>query len=75
MNDDPLSFAMRKVMGDNTSAGKIVSEMIRGEMLDIAVLLEKAKRNEAESDGSRCIVYKDINPTLGYITLTPKENL
>ena len=64
ISDDPLSFAMRKVMGKNTSEGKIVSEMIEKEVFDRSVLLEEAKRSVAESDGSRCIAYKDINPTV-----------
>ena len=48
MSDNALSFGMRKVMGENTSAGKIVSEMIREEVLDMSVLLEKAKRSVAK---------------------------
>ena len=33
-----LSFATGKVMGENTSTGKIVSEMIREEVLDMSAL-------------------------------------
>ena len=73
MSDDPLSFAMRKVMGENTSAGRTVSQMIREEVLGMSVLLEKAKRSVTESDGSRCIAYKDINPTLNVHNIYTKK--
>ena len=64
IDDDPLYFAIRKVIEANTPAGKLVSDMIREEVPDMSVLLGKAKNCVRESDASRCIVYRNINPTL-----------
>ena len=64
MGDDPLAFVMRKEIEANTTTGNIVSEMIRDELPNMSVMLEKVKRCVEESDASRCMVYKDINPTL-----------
>ena len=41
-----------------------MSDMIREEVPDMSVLLGKANNCIRESDASRCMVYKDINPTL-----------
>lgn len=38
MNDDPLSFAMKRVVNENTTTGKYVKEMIREEVSDMSVL-------------------------------------
>lgn len=75
MNDDPLSFAMRKVINENTNMGKCVKEMIRGEVPDMSVLLEKAKCCIRDSGTSRCIVYKDINPTLSTHEIYTKRQI
>ena len=64
VDDDPLYFAIRKVTEANTPAGKLVSDMIREEVPDMSVLLGKANNCIRESDASRCIVYRNINPTL-----------
>ena len=64
MHDDPLCLVIRKVTVANTPIGKLVGEMIREEVSDVSVLLERSKSCIIESNASRCIVYKDINPTL-----------
>ena len=64
MHDDPLSLAIRKVTEANTPIRKLVSEMIREEVPDVSVLLERSNSCVSESNASRCVVYKDINPTL-----------
>ena len=43
MDDDPLAFAIRKVIATNTQAGNFVSELIESEIPQVSVLLEKAK--------------------------------
>ncbi len=64
MGDDLLAFAIRKVIASNTQAGNFVSELIESEIPHVSVLLEKAKSCVSESVAPRCVVYKDLNPTL-----------
>ena len=64
MHDNPLCFVIRKVTEANTPIGKLVSGMIREEVPDVSVLLERSKSCVRESNASRYVVYKDINPTL-----------
>ena len=40
MHDDPPCLAIRIITKGNTLIGKLVSEMIREEMLDVFVLLD-----------------------------------
>ena len=49
MDDDPLSFAIRKVIAANTPVGKIVGDMITNDVPDMSVLLEKVRNCVRES--------------------------
>ena len=62
MQDDPLSLAIRITTQSNTPTGKFIRELIRNECPNMSSLIENVHTAIADSDSSRCRVYKDINP-------------
>ena len=63
MNDDPLSFAISTVMNYNTPVGKLLRDMTTNNVPDMSMLIRNVHASIADSNTSRCNVYKIINPT------------
>ena len=64
MHDDPLNFAMNTVMSLNTHVGKIVQNMIRTDVPTMTSLIGNVHEVVRTSSGSRCGVYREINPEI-----------
>ena len=62
MQDDPLSFAIRTVANTNTHTGKLVQNFIANQPPVPTSLVTNVHSLIANSDSSRCLVYKEINP-------------
>lgn len=62
MTDDPLSFTIRYVMSLNTSPGKLISHMTDNDVPSISSLICNVHNAIANSQTTRCNVYKTINP-------------
>ena len=62
MNDDPLSFAMGTVVASNMPVAKIVQNIIHTNVPNMSELINKVHLSIANSDASKCVVYKEINP-------------
>lgn len=65
MHDDPLNFTMNKVISLNTNVGKIVETMTRSDVPSMSSLIDNVHVAIRTANGSRCNVYKEINPDLG----------
>lgn len=64
MNDDPLIFAMEKVVNANLQMGRNMRNMLGEDIPDMTVLMERVINNVRESAASWSMAYKDINPPL-----------
>ena len=62
MNDDPLLFAMNTVINTNTSVSKLVQNMIRTDVPNMSTLIHNVHNAIANSNASKCAIYKEINP-------------
>ncbi len=63
-DDDPLFFVLNLVKDMNTVTGKLVREFINNNVKDLSVAMESVKSSIANSDSSRRVTYRDINPNL-----------
>lgn len=75
LNDDPLSFAMNRIMNANLEMGKNINNMIREDIPDMSVLMERVRNNVRESAASRSMVYRDINPALTSPDINIRQNI
>ena len=64
MNDDPLNFAMNTVISMNTHVGRSVQNMIRADLPSMTSLINNVHEAVRTSNGSRCEVYREINPDI-----------
>ena len=62
MTDDPLAFNIKYVMTLNTTLGKTVTHMINSDVPTMSSLLCNVHNDIANSQTTRCNVYKTINP-------------
>lgn len=62
MQDDPLVFAIKVASESNTPTGKLINEIIRGERQSMATMMEKVYSAISNSNSSRCVIYKELNP-------------
>ena len=63
MHDDPLSFAIRVTTQANTHTGKFIKELLSNEVPSMTSLITKVHTAINASNSSRCLVYKEINPS------------
>lgn len=59
--DDPLSFAIRTAIILNTTAGKLVSRMTRGNIPHLSTLVRNLQQRHCRVHTSRCTTYRAIN--------------
>ncbi len=63
-DDDPLFFVLNLVKVMNTATGKLLRESIKNNVKDLSVAMESVKSSIANSDSSRRVTYRNINPNL-----------
>ena len=63
MQDDRLSLAIEIVKVSNTHTGKYLTMLISSECPSMTSLIEKVHAQIANSESSRCLIYKEINPS------------
>ena len=63
MQDDPLSLAIKIVKDSNTHTGKFVKTLITSECPSMTSLTTKVHAQIDDSESSRCLIYKEINPS------------
>ncbi len=61
-DDDPLSFVIKLVGGTNTVTGKLVREFINNNVKTLSVGMDSVTSSIANSDSSKRVIYRDINP-------------
>ena len=61
-DDDPLSFVINMVTGSNTCTARSVREFLDNDIEYISVAMQRVIENIQNSDSSRRITYRDINP-------------
>ena len=57
--DDPLILALSIVRNTNTPTSKRINELLRGEIVNV---MKGTHDTISQSNSSRCVVYKEINP-------------
>ena len=62
MVDDPWVHVLRLVLGSNTTTARYVSDLISVEKDDIEEALQKIRESVLESESSRKVTYKVLNP-------------
>ena len=63
MHDDPLALAIKMCIDCNTPTGRLVNQFVSSEVPNISSLSGNVHNFVADSIASRCLVYKEINPT------------
>lgn len=66
LRDDPLMFTIELVNRDNTTTSRIIREYCIRNVPDSKSLIRNVYDRIAASNGSRCVVYRTMNP--GYVT-------
>ena len=64
MDDDPLNFAMNIILSMNTPVAKLVQNMTRTNVPNITTLISNVQETVRNSEGSRYVVYREINPEI-----------
>ena len=64
MDDDPLNFAMNIILSMNTPVAKLVQNMTGTNVPNIATLISNVQETVRNSEGSRYVVYREINPEI-----------
>ena len=62
MNDDPLIFAINSTVASATAVGSTVWEIIHNDAPSICDMVNSVHVAIGNSDASRCIIYKEMNP-------------
>ena len=63
LTDDPLMYTIDVVMHANTTMGALIRNFLATEIPDMQHLLQNVYNRISASMGSRCVVYRSINPT------------
>ncbi len=62
ITDDPLMLAIRVTLASRTSTARIIDTFISTEPPSMKTIIENVCNSIANSDSSRCMTYKEINP-------------
>lgn len=60
--DDPLTFAFEIAKRNNTSTSRTITEFRDTDVPDVSSLIDNVHTRITASSGSRCIVYRNLNP-------------
>ena len=60
--DDPLTFVIALVRGSSTCTGRMLKEFINNDVPEMPVTMQKVVQGIVNSDTSRRLTYKEINP-------------
>ena len=63
-DDDPLMFAVNKILNSNTHTSRYIKELIDNDVDDVRVAMTDLKQRLLLNNSSRRVVYKEINPDL-----------
>ena len=61
--DDPLVFAINTVKDSNTGTGRLIRALITTDVIDINESMQSVIAGICESESSRRLTYKDLNPS------------
>ena len=61
--DDPLVFVINVVRNSNTVTGRLITDYISNDVVDISQAMQSVITSISESASSRKVTYKDINPS------------
>ena len=61
--DDPLVFVINIVRNSNTVTGRLITDYINNGVIEIQQAMQSVITRISESDSSRRLTYKDINPS------------
>lgn len=61
--DDPLLYIINKVKNNNTVTGRLLINYINNDVVDLCEAKQKVINGISESNSSRRLTYKDINPS------------
>ena len=64
MADDPLNFMLRLTLSSNTSASRYVKDLLDNDVHDTSEAMNNIIQNVCNSNSSKCIYYKSINPSI-----------
>ena len=62
MSEDPLIQAMRVSLASHTSIARTIDSFLSTEPLSLSAIIDNVYNDMAQSDTSRCVTYKEINP-------------
>ena len=61
---DPLLFVINLIKSGNTVTGRLITDYINSHVLEIKQAMQSIINSISESDSSRRLTHKDINPKL-----------
>ena len=64
MIDDPFFFAIKLVKNSNISTGRHINNLINNDFDDIGQSMNNLHQEISNSQSSKCIYYKEINPNM-----------